>query len=294
MSGVALGFLFAFLCSFCWLIFDIARKKLSGNFGIIQLSTLMMYGQLPLFGCAMLWQGFYAPEPDYWQAFLWAAVLNTFGNVLFIGGVKYAAFSVAIPILSLTPVFTTLAGVIILGETLGAWQSAGVCLVFLGAFLLVIKSLSSTQTQQESANLKKGVAMMAFAALSWAVVPAFDKQALSYSTEAYHAFFQCLAIGLVLHLFLLSKGEKLFATSAKHWNIPVFVIGILGAVSALFIQFLALQLIEIGLVETIKRSTELFSAIFVGMLLFSEKFRWEKLFSVLLIGSGVALILLIT
>jgi len=71
----------------------------------------------------------------------------------------------------------------------------------------------------------------------------------------------------------------------------LLLFGVLLSVGALALQLLAIRVVWVGLVETLKRGIGSFLALLWGRLIFSEHLEPQRFVAVALMGLGVALIL---
>lgn len=286
MIGVSL----AILCSLCWLGFDLSRKLLSHGIPVVPLTILIMYAQLPFYGAGIFYQGTDLTWNEFVQPAMVAGIFNLFGNAFFVWGVQKIPFSISIPLLAFTPAFAVLVGWVFLGETLGPVALAGIALIVMGSLILTLRGVDKADTHKY--NLKLGISLILIVSFCWAVTPVFDKIALRASSESFHAFFQCLFIGVVLNIFLVIRRDRLSAPKILSENRKPFWLGIICAVAALSFQLLAIQKIEVGLVESLKRATELGGSLLVGAFFFKEGVNKYKIASLAFLAVGSVLVLM--
>jgi drug/metabolite transporter (DMT)-like permease len=118
---------------------DALRKFLSRHLDPVPLAALIALGQLPLFALWALVGSQLSVSVGYIAPGAATVVLNVAANVLFLKAVQVSPLSVTIPFLSLTPVFSTLLGALVLGERPAGAEAAGIVLVVLGAFLVNLR-----------------------------------------------------------------------------------------------------------------------------------------------------------
>ena len=94
----------------------------------------------------MAWDGWSPPTSEYWLPGLTSVGLNWVANLAFLRALALSPLSVTIPLLSLTPVFTALLAIPLLGETPTALQSAEILAVVAGAFLIRLRPRASLRT----------------------------------------------------------------------------------------------------------------------------------------------------
>src|SRR3954468_7635238 len=119
-----------------WSAFDLLCQLLVREVAPVALVLLLTLGTVPLFAVWVWIDGAAAPGPGYLAPALTSVLLNVVANLLFLHGMRLTPISVAIPLLSLTPVFTTLTALPLLGERPSAAGVAGILLVIAGAIWL--------------------------------------------------------------------------------------------------------------------------------------------------------------
>ncbi|MES2856202.1 MAG: EamA family transporter, partial [Bdellovibrionota bacterium] len=210
-------------------------------------------------------------------------------NLWFIQAVSMAPLSLVIPVLSLTPVFTALGAYLGLGETLGFQQIAGVILIVVSTFFLG-KAESSKTTVNDGSSVKKGVLLMGLVAVMWSITPIFDKICLREVPSSEHGFIQCAGIAIFFGVYLRVRGipASFRLVSA---NFEWFSIAVLFASIALFTQLWAIQVVQVGIFEALKRSVGLVAALLLGHFLFAERISRIKVGLVGLIAVGIFVLL---
>lgn len=271
-------------------LFDLTQKMLGRYLAPLPMVALLGLASLPLFVAPLLWLG---PPPiaaSYWLPALVTAIFHFLSHLAFIQSVRLADFSLTVPLLSLTPVFTTLIAWLLLGEEPTLRTVWGILLVVLGVTLLQ-RPASFTWPAFAATWRARGPWLMIGTAALWSITLPLDKLAVSRSGALFHGFFLTLVITLAALLVLALRGEKLPLAALSEcrglfWSSFVFCAATLGS------QLFALSLTLAGVVETIKRALGNLLAMFFGRQVFGEPLPAAKWLASLIMAAGVALILL--
>jgi drug/metabolite transporter (DMT)-like permease len=293
-----LSILILVACALAWSSFDLVRKLLLDTVEPMPLVFLLAALQTPLFA---LWNqtsgGPWVPGDGYLLPALLSVALNIVSNVLFIFAIKVSPLSLTIPLLSFTPVFTTVLAIPMLGEIPGPLEVVGIVLVVIGAFALHVTPGEGPGAGPAPAELwraflrERGSVMMACVAFMWSITPPLDKMAVGASSSAFHGTVLSAGVAAGLGVVLAVQGRLGRVIEARRR--PKLVAGALAASAlALGLQLVAIKLVFVSLVETVKRGLGNGAAVALGAWMFHESVgRWQWL-AVVLMGVGVAMILL--
>jgi drug/metabolite transporter (DMT)-like permease len=276
--------------SFAWGGFDALRKLLASRVPALPLTALLTSGQLVLFLAWLLAGADHRISLGYALPGAVAIAINLTASVLFIKAVQISPLSLTIPLLSFTPVFSTLFSAALLGEWPRPLQLAGIGLAVLGALVLNLGGDVSPRESLRALLRERGCLYMLCVALLWSVGSVVDKAALFHASPAVHAAVQCAGITALLLLMLARMGRlrELRGIVSVPW---VFLAAIAAASLALALQLFALRLALVGLVETIKRAIGMTLSLVNGRVFFHEPITGGKLAGVALLAGAVALIL---
>ncbi len=277
-------------------LFDLLRKKLTGRLTDAFLVMVLSLGAAPLYGAWLLAQ----PPAGVRAAYLWPAVgsvlCNLGANYGFLRSVGLAGLSAVIPLLSLTPVFTALLGIPLLGELPGRREWFGILMVVSGALALQRGESTGGRPGRRAGAwmLGAGAWWMVVVAFLWALALPLDKLAIEASSPAFHGLVMHLGVGFSVSVAALrglrfGPRERLRASSGV-WPLLVSAV-VLGAL-AQGLQLLALQHAWVSFVETVKRGIGSSLALVLGRLAFAEPLTVRKVTCVAVIAAGVAVMLL--
>ena len=213
----------------------------------------------------------------------------------FLRSVRLAGLSAVIPLLSLTPVFTALLGIPLLGEAPGAREWLGIAMVVGGALALQLGERSGERGRPWT--LGAGAWWMILVAFLWAAALPLDKLATEASNAAFHGLVMHLGVGLsvvviVVRGFRNPPGRRERARTGvgvSTWFLLLTAV-VIGA-AAQGLQLLSLQHAWVGFVETVKRGIGSSLALVLGRLFFAEPLTVRKVLSVAVIATGVAVML---
>ncbi len=281
-------------CALGWASFDFLRKSILRSMDPMPLVFLLTALETPLFALWVAAAG--APGPD--RSALWLYVLPAAGsvalgvvsNVLFVVAIKVSPLSLTIPLLSLTPVFTTLLAIPMLGQAPRPHQVVGIGLVVVGALALHLRR-GQGGAPWRSFVRERGSVMMAAVALMWSIGLPLDKLATDRSSPAFHGLVLSAGVALGLGLILAARG-RLGAVAAARRRPGLVAAAVAASAVALALQLVAIQAVLVSIVETVKRGVGNAAAVAVGGGVFGERVGVAQWLAVALMAAGVALILL--
>lgn len=291
---ITLGALLLVLaCSLAWGATDLSRKLLAGKIRPQPLVVLLTAAAVPLFLGWTLIDGVPAVHASYWAPALASVALNVGANLAFFVALRGAALSVAIPLLSLTPVFTTLLAIPMLGQQPTSLQGMGILLVVAGAFVLSLPADGplSPAAAWQAWRSDRSALWMVLVAFGWSLTVPLDKMAMERASGPLHGLVLNAGVGGAVALLLIAR-RRLGELGDVRRAPLVFVFGVVMSAVALGLQLLAIQTVWVSLVETLKRGIGNAMAVVLGYLVFREAITARKLVAVGLMAAGVALILM--
>lgn len=275
-----------------WATFDVVRKRLVERIPVGALAFWISVAQLPGY---LVWAFFgrsFAVGSGYFVPGLLSMGLNLLANVLFLESVRRGPISVAIPVLSFTPVFVALSSIPLLDEHLSALQWLGVCIVSLGSLFLTREPNQSLRPDLLLLTFVRapGVLPMMGVAVLWSLSPVLDKIALRHATVGVHGLLIALSGALGMAIYLLGRGQ------AKTLVLPkgsprLVALGGLANVAALGLQLVSISAVMVSLFEAFKRALGVLLALAIGALFFREHISLARLGAAGSMAVGVLLVL---
>ena len=110
-----MGFSLGVASALCWSGLDVVRKALAGKASPTALAVFLLLGQLPFLGAWAAIDQTWVTDSRYWPPAAASMTMNALANVLFMRSVELSPLSRTVPFLSLTPVFSALAAMPLLG-----------------------------------------------------------------------------------------------------------------------------------------------------------------------------------
>ena len=255
---------------------DVLRKLLGETVGPIPLLVLLTLGALPIFLVWAASEGNWEIAPSYVIPGASSILLNVVANLAFLQAVRISPLSLTIPYLSLTPVFTTLLAIPILGERPATAQVGGILLVVAGAFWLSVPSDGSASPRNMIRGLaqERGSALMILTALCWSLAVPLDKLAVMAASPALHGLIMMAGIAIIGTTILAIRGE-LGQLRVERRGLVFAAIVVTAVGGAL--NFVALTMVWVGFIETFKRALGSFMALVWGRLIFAEELSRKRL-----------------
>ncbi len=243
----------------------------------------------PVFLSLVFFENWVIPSSEYFLPALLNVVLVGAANVCFIRSVSLAPLSLAIPILSLTPVFSAVGAYFLLGENVSALQIAGITIIVVAAFFLSAGDRTDSGNV-DAKRIRHGIFLMIGVAAMFAVTGVVDKFCLKLVPIGEHCFVQCVGSAGLFFLYLKYTRTGVSIGIVRR-NSKLFALTVLFAAVALFAQLSAIQSVEVGIFEALKRSIGLVAALILGKFLFGERITKAKVGLVGLIIIGISVLL---
>ena len=284
MTGIFLSVLVAFLDAGKSIF---VKKNVQKTSGIItawswQISSLLVMG------IALLITGIPTLTNMFW---VWAGiktVLAVIALLLYTNSLKETDLTLALPMLTLTPLVTTIMSLLLSGEFPSPMGLVGILVIVLGLYLLNTEKGKGLLEPFKAIFSNKGVVAMLAVAIVWGISTSVDKEGvLSSSPIAYSAITTVLtALALTPAVFIKHKND--IKSVFSKINAAGLTAGILDGFLVLA-QMTAVTLTLAAYVISIKRSSIVISAV-IAHFVFGEELK-GRLIPILIMLGGLILII---
>ncbi len=243
---------------------------------------------LPLFIAG--WPLIEIPHLDsvFWVSTLAALPLEALALVLYMEAIKVSPLSLTIPFLAFTPVFILATGAVFLQETPNIGGICGTLITFAGGYVLNLDpSLRSLFHPFMAIARERGSWLMVIVAFIYSITSVLGKSAVLHSSPIFFGLTYVPALTILL-LISLSALKKISWTNLRTRALQGFVIGPLYLFESLA-HCLALPLVKVAYMISVKRMSILVSVIYGGVL-FREKHIFYRLMGACLMVIGAIMI----
>lgn len=218
-------------------------------------------------------------------------LIGLLSALLFLKAIKQSDLSLTIPLLSLSPMFSSLFSFFFLHEKLSNIQYIGIFSIILGTLTLYSKKLTITEILKsfKIISTNDSARMMILVSIIWSLTPVLDKLCLANSSINIHGFIQSLGM-IILLIFLLKKNSNEEISKIKRYWKLIFLTVLIGTLATV-LQFYAILSNYVPIMESIKRSVGQISSVFLGRLFFNEDITKSKISGVIILSMGVYFIL---
>ncbi|CAH9062509.1 hypothetical protein PSECIP111854_03027 [Pseudoalteromonas sp. CIP111854] len=262
--------IYALISALCWAGFDLCRKQLAQSFSAPKMSIMFSSLVLPIFLVLWIFSGATLPTNDYYLSATVSGLLAAFGSVSFIRALALGKMAIVLPMLSFTPVCSALLAWLWLKDPLNSIQIIAILGITLGSFWVLGGRLKTQEA---------GVWQGLLAACCWGCCIVLDKFALQYGPKEFHAIYITIIILFTIPTML---GVKIKFNILKKFPLW-WLFATLCFSGAVIFQFMAIELLQPGVVEGLKRAVGILSALLVGMLFFKEQISVKQSAAIMLI-----------
>lgn len=282
--------LICIVSAFFWAAFDLTRKLTLEKISSINLLLIFTITQLIIFFIWLFFEDFSINLIPYLLPGITLIIIGLFSALLFLKAIKQSDLSLTIPLLSLSPMFSSLFSFFFLNEQLSNIQYLGIFLIILGTLILYSKELTIYEIFKSFKIILKNSSakLMVLVSIIWSLTPVLDKICLKNSSVNIHGFIQSLGM-ITLLIFLFKKDTVQTENTKKNWRIILLTVFI-GS-TATILQFYAILTNYVPIMESIKRSIGQLSSVFLGKIFFNEEVNKPKVVGVIVLSIGVYFIL---
>ena len=283
--------LICFISGFLWACFDLTRK-LSLNFVNPKVFLLLFMSiQIVIFLIWCVVENFSFNFYSYLIPGFFSIITGILGALIFLKSLKESDISLAIPLLSFTPLFSSIFSWFFLGEELNQVQYSGIFAIIFGILVLYSDDLQLRAILKSFIKIKNNISakLMILVAFLWSLVPIFDKMCLEHSSINIHGFVQSICIFLILLFFSMNDLKKLKSLNKNNYKL-IFTTVCIGAL-AVIMQFVSISITFVPIMESIKRATGQFGALIFGKIFFNEGITKQKISAITIISTGVYLLI---
>ena len=229
------------------------------------------------------------PDVAFWGWIAWLIPLELLALLLYMQAIRDHPLSLTLPYLAFTPVFVTLTGWLVLGESLSTAGFAGVLLVVAGSWLLHFTDWTRRGLRDAvTAPVRHpGSRRMLAVALLYALTSVGGKGAMRYMPPEQFGPLYIFMVGI--GAILLFNGWERAPRVLKQRPWPAVAAALLMGIM-IVTHFLALQQIETAYMIAVKRISLIFGIAY-GAILFGESQPGPRLAAGAIMLTGVAIIL---
>ena len=285
-----MSILICIISAFFWAAFDLTRKLSLQKINSVNLLLIFTLAQTLIFGSWVFYEDPFLNLKSYIFPGLILILISLFSALLFLKAIKQSDLSLTIPLLSLSPLFSSFFSFFFLNEKLSYFQYIGVFLIIFGTLVLYSKKITLGEILKSFKVLviNNSAKLMIVVSLIWSLTPVLDKLCLEHSSINIHGLIQSFGL-VILLIFLLKKEKYEFLSLKRNWRL--ILITILTGIIATVLQFYAILFNYVPIMETIKRSIGQLSSVLFGKLFFKEEITKPKILGVLILSVGVYYIL---
>lgn len=227
--------------------------------------------------------------PSFYLAVYLSAFLNIFITIFTYRAVQLTDLSLAVPMMSFTPLFLILTSFLILGELPGWLGVVGIVLIVFGSYLLDVSGKAKNLFSSFSNLFKnKGQMLMLAAAFCAGLSVNFDKMAVLNSDWLFGSAMTYFLLAVSFLIISLFKKREILKTTIR--NLDKFFLSAAFAVLTVICINLAYTMQIAAYVISIKRIGALFSVL-LGALFFKEKDIPKRFIGAFIMLIGVIVII---
>ncbi|MGB5718217.1 MAG: DMT family transporter [Gammaproteobacteria bacterium] len=240
----------------------------------------------------LLWQPWPQLSAVFWGWIVVSLPLELIAMWLYMLAIRDSPLSLTLPYLAFTPVFNTLTGYLLLGETVSRSGFAGILLVVLGAWLLNLKAIQGRTGLNVLAPFRaitreRGSRLMLVVAAIYSLTSVTSKAAMLQVTPGFFGAFYFVLLGTASVLLFASRDVSSWRALGRH-RVAHLGIGLFMA-AMVVAHFYAIAHIEVAYMVAVKRTSLLFGLLY-GAWLFGETGLRKNLLAGVLMVLGVFLI----
>ncbi len=283
--------LWATTCATLNAVSSALTKRAAEQEGAMAVTFWTFAGSIPLALVALTLTGMPVIQSGFWLALSAGVLVNIVAITLRNLGLKLAPLSLAVPLLSFTPVFLLLTEAVILGDRPGPRGVTGICAIVAGAYALNLRQAHGNPLQPLRVIWRhRGCQLMLVVAALWSLTSVVDKLCVVQSSPVFYlvAFHLGFVAGYLPLMAWRQRRQPAGWWRPRRWRLYLLISVI--HFGSILTQMIAIQLTLVSYVIAIKRAGMLLSVL-IGVFCFGEQGLRQRLGGAALMVLGVTLIL---
>ena len=226
----------------------------------------------------------------FFLAILILLPLETIALILYMKAIKMSPLSITLPFLALSPIFMIFTSNLILGERLNQFGIMGIVLTAIGAYLLNVRTTRKGILEPFKAiGRERGSLYMIIVAFIYSITSNLGKMAILHSSPLFFAATYLPILAAIVFPVLMWKNHGKIRQLFSH--VTIFSLIGLAIAFATITHFLAVHIVEVPYVISVKRMSLLFGIMY-GAIWFKETNIMERLIGGIVMIVGVIIITL--
>jgi drug/metabolite transporter (DMT)-like permease len=284
--------LWALLSAFMTASNDALTKKVLVTHNEYLIAWLRLLWALPFLVASFVFIRIPNIDSVFFLAFFAALPLEVTATVLYVKALKLSPLSLAVPFLSLTPVFLIVVPYLILGETVSPAGVIGVLMIAFGGYALNIKETRKGILAPFMAiKRERGSLYMIVVALIFSVTATLGKLAIQHSSPVFFGVVYYSTLAIAMTPIALFKNREKYRVWPRNSAIKASILPGLCHAIGIFAHMIAISLTQVAYMISVKRLSLLMGVLY-GYLLFKEENIRERFAGTLLMIIGFAMIAL--
>lgn len=265
-------------------------KDVSSKQSLQELDEYLVTGSLVFFAFLTLLPALFVVGipplgENFGKALLVGGSINVVANLLYVRALKLSDLSIAVPLITFTPLFLLATAPLIVGERPSLLDAIGVVLIVSGSYVLNLKEKAKGYLAPWKALVEqRGPKLMLGVAFLWSIASTVDKIGVQNSSPVLWPVAMFGYISLVFLPIALFYSRDRLATIPKQAK-TLAAVGFCQGI-AVFFQMQALNLTLVTHVISVKRMSALWSVLW-GHLIFQERGLAERVTGAILMICGV-------
>lgn len=281
---IFLSLIVAFLCA----VQDILNKRATQKCDVFVVAWAWWFFSLPLLYGMLTFEKIPAVGDSFWTLALISVFILTITVVLYIHSLKSSDLSLALPMLSFTPVFLLVTSPLMLNEHPTKIGIVGVLCIVMGAYVLLYKkSKNGFAHILKAFKQDKGVVCMLLVALFFSISGNMDKLGVTNSSPFFWILVLNTMVACATFIVMIFKSRNIYKQIISCWPL-LLIIGTCNGL-ALIVQMNTLKLTLVPYIIAIKRMSVVFAALY-GLIVLKEQGFQKRMVGVSLMVGGVFLI----
>ncbi|HOO73153.1 MAG TPA: DMT family transporter [Spirochaetota bacterium] len=267
---------------------DAMTKKFFGDLSAYEMGIFRLAYSLPFILLSLLVINIPALDSTFWACIAAGLPLEAIAFLLYMKAIRTSPLSLSLPFLAFTPLFITVTGWLVLGETVNLSGFAGIVLIVTGSYIMNISHAGRGPFEPFAAIIREpGSRYMLLTAFIYSFTSVIGKKAIAHSSPeffavAYYSLFTVLMISL-LPFFSKANLKNLLSRPLKG-----LAVGTCLAVMV-FTHTAAISMVQVAYMISIKRASLIFGVIY-GAVMFREQNITERLAGALIMLAGAVVI----